>query len=80
MDYIGALWIKEGQNGKFMSGNVEINGVKHPILVFKNTKKEKDNQPDYKICQPAKESGLQQAPEPANDDNKEALDSAYANF
>ena len=47
--YIGALWLKEGKNGKFMSGEIEIDGEKTSILVFKNTYKEKPNQPDYKI-------------------------------
>ncbi len=48
---IGALWLKDSKSGgKFMSGSVEIEGVKHQIVVFKNTHKvEGSNQPDYKI-------------------------------
>lgn len=45
---IGALWVKDGKKGKFMSGQVEIEGVKYAILVFKNTKTS-DKQPDYNI-------------------------------
>jgi uncharacterized protein (DUF736 family) len=47
---IGALWIRETQEGKkFMSGLIEtLNGDVH-IAVFKNDKKEKENQPDYNI-------------------------------
>lgn len=48
-DSIGALWIKDGKNGKYMSGVVEIDGAKHNIVVFKNGYKEKENQPDYRI-------------------------------
>lgn len=46
---IGGLWITEGKNGKkFMKGNVEINGQKEYIIIFKNNYK-KDRQPDYMI-------------------------------
>lgn len=48
-DELGALWLKDGKNGKYMSGRIEINGEKINIVVFKNTYKEKENQPDYKI-------------------------------
>jgi uncharacterized protein (DUF736 family) len=34
---IGALWVKTSRNNEdFMSGEVEINGQKHPIVVFAN--------------------------------------------
>lgn len=47
---IGALWLKESRNGnKFMSGVVEIDGVKHDIVVFKNNYKKEDKHPDYRI-------------------------------
>lgn len=45
---IGALWIKKGNKGEYLTGNIEINGVKQNITIFKNTYK-KDNQPDYRI-------------------------------
>lgn len=51
-DSMGALWIKDGKNGKYMSGVVEIDGVKHNIVVFKNNYKERENQPDYRILKP----------------------------
>jgi uncharacterized protein (DUF736 family) len=45
----GALWKKQSKSGSvYLAGSIEINEVKYPIMVFTN-KKEKDNQPDYKI-------------------------------
>jgi hypothetical protein len=47
---LGALWIKEGQKGKFMSGKLKIDGKDIPIVIFRNTYKEPgDNKPDYKV-------------------------------
>ena len=47
---IGALWLKEGNKGKFMSGVITIDGVTHNIVVFKNTlKQEGERTPDYRI-------------------------------
>ena len=45
-DELGALWIKEGQRGDYMTGT--INGVK--VVVFKNDRKaEGSNQPDWRV-------------------------------
>ena len=48
---IGALWLKESKTTgiKYMSGEVEIDGVKHNIAVFKNKHKEQKTHPDYII-------------------------------
>ena len=47
---IGCLWLNESKNGnKYMAGNVEIDGVKHKIVVFKNTYKDDEKKPDYRI-------------------------------
>lgn len=55
---IGALWLNESSNGtKYMSGIVEIDGVKHPIVVFKNKYKEEDKHPDYRILPKQKKEG-----------------------
>jgi len=49
-DKIGALWLKEDKNGKkYMSGEIELNGEKVNILIFKNKYKKKDSHPDYII-------------------------------
>ena len=47
---IGGLWLKTGKAGKkFMTGRIEIDGIKHKFVVFKNKYKQQDNHPDYKI-------------------------------
>lgn len=50
-DNKGALWLKKSRDKKttYMSGHVQIDGKKHYLKVFKNTRKNKDNQPDYSI-------------------------------
>ena len=48
---VGALWLRDGKKGKFMSGVLEHNGEKINFMVFKNSFKEKDGPkaPDYTI-------------------------------
>ena len=45
----GALWAKQGKKGQFLTGYIELNGSKFPIIVFVNGYKTKQNHPDYKI-------------------------------
>lgn len=56
---IGALWLKENEKGKFMSGEIDLITSKVSIVVFRNeNKKEGSNQPDYDIIlsRPKKEN------------------------
>jgi len=51
---IGALWLrdfeKDGKKEKMMSGELDLGALGSiSIAVFKNKKKDKDNQPDYRI-------------------------------
>ena len=46
---IGALWKKEKNGKQFLSGTIEAFGQKIKVCVFKNDKKEKETQPDYRI-------------------------------
>ncbi len=47
---IGALWLKESKDGKkYFSGVLEDLRGEIRIAVFKNDRKEKENQPDYQI-------------------------------
>ena len=58
---MGALWSKTSDKGKkYMSGIIEIDGVKHQVVVFKNDHKTADNHPDYKIY-PSKKRGQKEA-------------------
>ncbi|WP_304354601.1 hypothetical protein [Brachyspira innocens] len=46
---IGTLWLNKEK--KFMKGNIEIDGRKIKIIIFRNKKKTKDSQPDYDILE-----------------------------
>ena len=47
---IGALWKKESKAGNvYLSGQIEVNGNKINLVVFKNNYKEQKKHPDYKI-------------------------------
>ena len=73
------LWLRDGKNGKFFSGEVDKpipEGAR--VFVFRNDKKESDKQPDYTLCfaepepepEPSAEnSGGQYAPTPPPDDD-----------
>lgn len=60
---IGALWAKEKEGKKFLSGEMEILGVKIPILVYKNEKRE-GNQPLMTIHVPMPDKEGREKPAP----------------
>lgn len=46
----GAFWKRKSQNGKeYYSGHVTINKEKTYLVMFPNTRKTRDNQPDFDI-------------------------------
>lgn len=52
---VGALWLKTGNNGKFMSGTITLGEGENAtirLLVFKNGYKEESKHPDYVIYTP----------------------------
>lgn len=57
---IGALWVQTGKNGEYWSGSIEINGTKQNVLVFKNTYKNKETQPDFKVYEKREKKEEQQ--------------------
>lgn len=46
---IGALWINEGKNIKYLAGEIELDGKLTKIVVFKNSYKTEEKHPDYRI-------------------------------
>ena len=46
---IGALWLKDGKKGKFMTGNIELGEKEISVFVFKNDKGDNSRRPDYQI-------------------------------
>jgi uncharacterized protein (DUF736 family) len=49
MKNIGVLWTKKSEKGTYLSGVLNDLRGDIRIAVFKNDKKEKENQPDYRI-------------------------------
>lgn len=46
---LGALWIKENNNSKYLTGYIDLGNEKLNIVIFKNKNKKSDKAPDYKI-------------------------------
>ena len=66
---IGALWVREGQNGDFFKGNITLdNGEKINIVVFKNNYKNNEKQPDYQILKSEKQEQTQNVDNGTEDD------------
>lgn len=47
----GAFWnkIAKSSGTEYWSGEITINEVKTKVVMFKNTKKDKENQPDLQV-------------------------------
>jgi hypothetical protein len=76
---IGGLWLKESNKTgkKYMSGNIEIDGRKIKVVVFKNTKKDQSNpadekKPDYRIFEskPMQQQAPQHQTSPAQNEEE----------
>ena len=46
---IGALWVNKGKKQTYLAGQIDIDGTLHKIVVFKNSFKVEEKQPDYRI-------------------------------
>lgn len=62
---VGGLWVNEGKNGKYLSGNLN-QMVK--ILAFPNTYKQKDSDPDYILYFAQNQPKDKPAPQAPGDD------------
>ncbi len=68
LDKVGALWLKDGKKGKFMSGEIEVGGAKVRVLVFKNTYHESgDKKPDYEVFVSDEEAKPERRPSQVDD-------------
>lgn len=71
---LGALWVKEGNKGKFLTGKFGD----AQLLVFPNEHKKQDNHPDYIVYVGSRGFGKNKQSDngwnaAADDDNKEIL-------
>lgn len=58
---IGAIWVKSGQYGDYLSIQIEINGQKHNFVAYPNKYKEAgDKKPDYRIPEPKQVTTLEE--------------------
>ena len=69
---IGALWLKDGKKGKYMSGKMEIDGKDIVIFIHKNTKA-KDTHPDYKVSRTIDDDEPSQESLPKTDVEDDAI-------
>ena len=46
---LGVLWEKSGAKGTYFTGQLEIDGVKTKVVVFKNGNKRNEKAPDWRI-------------------------------
>lgn len=60
----GALWLKDGKNGKFMAGEIQVNQQSIPVFIFKNDKGDNPKRPDYTIHRQAEDEYTPTEPEP----------------
>ncbi len=69
----GALWIKSGAKGEYLSGVIEIDGVKTSLVAFKNQNKKEAKHPDWKIMESKPKEAFQSSITP---DESATLDEA----
>lgn len=72
-DNMGALWKKNGPKGEYFSGMVEIGDQKINIVVFPNSYKKSENQPDYRIMK-SRPKGEQQTQVPQKKAQEQEFD------
>jgi hypothetical protein len=53
----GALWLKQGEKGEYMSGEITVNDKKISIVCFKNDK-QNEKQPDWDILVAEDKQGI----------------------
>lgn len=72
---LGCLWVKTSAKGEYMTGVIEIDGVKTNIVCFINGSKKEAKHPDWRILRSMPQNAPQAQNElPARD--TEAIDPA----
>jgi len=68
---IGALWKRESEKGKtYLSGVLDMGAFGEVrVSIFKNDRKEKENQPDYHVVLSGEAGGETEAPQGAEQDS-----------
>ena len=46
---LGALWIRSGAKGQYMTGTLTIDGTAIKVVAFTNQNKKNPKEPDYRI-------------------------------
>lgn len=46
---IGAFWVKQSNDTRYLSGQIEVNGKKIPVVLFKNQNKKLEKHPDWEL-------------------------------
>lgn len=46
---IGALWIRTGPKGQYMTGSITVNGEAIKIVCFPNNFKKEERHPDWRV-------------------------------
>lgn len=59
---IGALWIKTGRKGEYMTGTITINGEVIKIVAFPNTRKANEKHPDWRLLKSVPKEDVQPVP------------------
>lgn len=73
---LGALWLKESEKGKFLSGYVTVDGEEVSVVVYKNNfyeqdKKDGKNSPYYRVYKSLPKEGQKQTPKEQPEDDHE---------
>ena len=66
---LGALWIKTGAKGEYMTGTIEVNGEKIGVVCFTNQHKKEAKHPDWRILRARKQEEVPKSNDlPVNED------------
>jgi len=72
---VGAIWVRKGQKGEFLSIRIKHNGEELNFVAFPNTRKTAENHPDWNIL---KSNGTPKAAAPASTGAPKAAPAAPA--